>query len=120
LSKKCPLAHRSPHLTKTAAQPAPFLQFLAPNLQNQIACEICGLEATAAEIRGFGRRAGVCAVDLRRPAAAAEVVAATVTIFGAIDVLVNNAGATKRGDFLGLTDDDWIDGFALKLHGPSG
>ena len=90
---------------------------MAPNLQNQIACEICGLEATAAEIRGFGRRAGVCAVDLRRPAAAAEVVAATVTIFGAIDVLVNNAGATKRGDFLGLTDDDWIDGFALKLHG---
>ncbi len=75
------------------------------------------LEAVAAEIRGFGRRAGICAIDLRLPAAAAQVVAATVAAFGAIDILVNNAGATKRGDFLALTDEDWSDGFALKLHG---
>jgi NAD(P)-dependent dehydrogenase (short-subunit alcohol dehydrogenase family) len=27
---------------------------------------------------------------------------------------VNNAGATKRGDFLELTDEDFADGFALK------
>lgn len=75
------------------------------------------LDAVAAEIRGLGRRAAVCAVDLRLPAAAAEIVAATVSAFGTIDILVNNAGATKRGDFLQLTDDDWNDGFALKLHG---
>src|SRR6185437_3312876 len=30
-------------------------------------------------------------------------------------ILVNNAGATKRGDFLALTNDDWHDGFALKF-----
>jgi 3-oxoacyl-[acyl-carrier protein] reductase len=30
---------------------------------------------------------------------------------------VNNAGATKRGDFFELTDADWADGFALKFHG---
>jgi 3-oxoacyl-[acyl-carrier protein] reductase len=30
---------------------------------------------------------------------------------------VNNAGATKRGDFLALTEDDWQDGYALKFHG---
>jgi 3-oxoacyl-[acyl-carrier protein] reductase len=29
---------------------------------------------------------------------------------------VNNAGATKRGDFLELTDADWEDGFALKFY----
>ena len=28
--------------------------------------------------------------------------------------MVNNAGATKRGDFETLTDDDFMDGFALK------
>lgn len=55
--------------------------------------------------------------DLREPTAAAAVVAATTTRFGGIDLLVNCAGATKRGDFLALTDDDWADGFALKLFG---
>ena len=37
--------------------------------------------------------------------------------YGRIDIVVNNAGATKRGDFLELTDEDWADGFALKFFG---
>ena len=57
------------------------------------------------------------AVDLREPAAAAAVVEATLKKFGAIDLLVNNAGATKRGDFFELTDADWADGFSLKFFG---
>src|SRR5437764_14841891 len=59
----------------------------------------------------------VQAVDLRTPAAATAVVEQTMKRFGAIDVLVNNAGATKRGDFFELTDADWEDGFALKFFG---
>jgi len=55
--------------------------------------------------------------DLRAPDAAAAVVDATMKKFGAIDLLVNNAGATKRGDFFELTDADWDDGFALKFFG---
>jgi 3-oxoacyl-[acyl-carrier protein] reductase len=75
------------------------------------------LNAAAGEIQNLGGRAAVCAIDLRLPASAAQIVDATLSAFGAIDILVNNAGATKRGDFLQLTDDDWNDGFALKLHG---
>jgi 3-oxoacyl-[acyl-carrier protein] reductase len=59
----------------------------------------------------------VQAVDLRKPEAASGVVEATVKRFGRIDLLVNNAGATKRGDFFELTDADWDDGFALKFFG---
>ena len=59
----------------------------------------------------------VQAVDLRNREAAAAVVAAASARFGAIDLLVNNAGATKRGDFFELTDADWDDGFALKFFG---
>src|SRR5215467_9402076 len=59
----------------------------------------------------------VQAVDLRTKEAAPAVVEATMRKFGAIDVLVNNAGATKRGDFFELTDADWEDGFALKFFG---
>jgi 3-oxoacyl-[acyl-carrier protein] reductase len=59
----------------------------------------------------------VQAVDLRDAAAPAAVVAATVATFGGLDLLVNNAGATKRGDFLHLSDEDWADGYALKFFG---
>ena len=59
----------------------------------------------------------VQSVDLREPDSAARVVADTLKRFGQIDLLVNNAGATVRGDFLALTDEQWADGFALKLFG---
>lgn len=59
----------------------------------------------------------VHAADLRDPSAAAALIAATLARFGRIDVLVNNAGATVRGDFLALDDAQWADGFALKFFG---
>jgi 3-oxoacyl-[acyl-carrier protein] reductase len=64
-------------------------------------------------------RSGVSAhthtADLRKPDAPAGLAEAVARAYGRLDVLVNNAGATKRGDFLALTDEDWQDGFALKL-----
>jgi NAD(P)-dependent dehydrogenase (short-subunit alcohol dehydrogenase family) len=65
----------------------------------------------------IGTECLVQAVDLRSPEAAQAVVDATMKKFGAIDLLVNNAGATKRGDFFELTDADWADGFSLKFFG---
>ena len=59
----------------------------------------------------------VQAADLRAPQAPEAVVAATIERFGQLDLLVNNAGATVRGDFLSLTDASWEDGFALKFFG---
>lgn len=56
-------------------------------------------------------------VDLREPDSANQILAATIEKFGKLDLLVNNAGATKRGDFLQLTDEEWADGFALKFFG---
>jgi 3-oxoacyl-[acyl-carrier protein] reductase len=55
--------------------------------------------------------------DLRKTEAASEVITAAIERFKGIDVLVNNAGATQRGDFLKLSDADWDDGFALKFFG---
>src|SRR6266700_5536153 len=73
------------------------------------------LQEVATSIRGKGRRAAVCVLDLREPSAAGTLVAAVKREFGGLDILVNNAGATKRGDFLTLTDGDWEDGYALKF-----
>jgi 3-oxoacyl-[acyl-carrier protein] reductase len=55
--------------------------------------------------------------DLREPAAPADVIRNAIAKFNRIDVLVNNAGATQRGDFLTLPDEIWGDGFALKFFG---
>jgi NAD(P)-dependent dehydrogenase (short-subunit alcohol dehydrogenase family) len=57
------------------------------------------------------------AADLREPDAAEKAVAVAVSRFGRLDFLINNAGATKRGEFASLTDADFLDGFALKFHG---
>jgi NAD(P)-dependent dehydrogenase (short-subunit alcohol dehydrogenase family) len=56
----------------------------------------------------------VQAVDLREAGAAEAVVEAAVSHFGRLDLVVNNAGATKRGDFLTLPDVDWDDGFRFQ------
>jgi NAD(P)-dependent dehydrogenase (short-subunit alcohol dehydrogenase family) len=75
------------------------------------------LDAAAAEIRAAGGTAESIALDLRAPGAGRGIVEFAIARFGRIDIVVNNAGATKRGDFLDLTDDDFADGFALKYFG---
>ena len=59
----------------------------------------------------------VMAADLRVPEAAEAAIRSAVERFGKIDLLVNNAGDTKRGDFLELTEADWDLGFSLKFRG---
>ncbi|HUA52298.1 MAG TPA: SDR family oxidoreductase [Candidatus Sulfotelmatobacter sp.] len=73
------------------------------------------LQRVKNEIEGPGRRVLIQVGDLREPSACAILVAAAVEAFGRLDLLVNNAGATQRGDFLELTDDAWADGFRLKF-----
>jgi len=75
------------------------------------------LAKVAATIRSTGGKATTVAGDLRDPGVPAALVKAALDAFGAIDIVVNNAGATKRGDFFDLTDADWEDGFALKFYG---
>ena len=55
------------------------------------------------------------ACDLRVPENPARLAAFARERFGRIDIVVNNAGATKRGELEDLTDEDWADGFALKF-----
>jgi 3-oxoacyl-[acyl-carrier protein] reductase len=73
------------------------------------------LEETAAAIRAKGRKAAVCLLDLRQKDAPEKLVAAVKREFGALDILINNAGTTKRGDFFALSEADWEEGYALKF-----
>ena len=73
------------------------------------------LAEVAASVRQKGARAEAVPLDLCAAGAATTLLEAARSHFGGLDILINNAGATKRGDFFALGDADWQDGFALKL-----
>jgi 3-oxoacyl-[acyl-carrier protein] reductase len=73
-------------------------------------------EESLAETREMIEAAGGEALCVATPGGEAErVVEAALARFGAIDILINNAGTTKTGDFLTLTDEDWADGYGTKV-----
>jgi NAD(P)-dependent dehydrogenase (short-subunit alcohol dehydrogenase family) len=55
--------------------------------------------------------------DLSTLAGCEQVFKGVKERFGRCDILVNSAGATKAGNFVDLSDEDWIDGYALKFFG---
>ncbi len=61
-------------------------------------------EATAKE---FGPSARSIACDVTKKDDVKKLVAATKEAFGSVDVLVNNAGVTKDGMFVRMSEGDW-------------
>ena len=75
------------------------------------------LESAAAEVRSVGAEAIVFALDLREPQSASVIVQEILKRFSRIDALLNIAGAVPQIDLFEMTDAEWDDGMALKLHG---
>jgi 2-hydroxycyclohexanecarboxyl-CoA dehydrogenase len=63
-------------------------------------------EAVAAEIRDLGGRAHPVACDVGVRAQVEAAVAATVSVFGGLDILVNNAQSSVQAKLEDTTDDD--------------
>ena len=57
------------------------------------------------------------AVDLRTCDGCESAYDAVLESLGSIDFLINNAGATKGGNFADQSDEEMVDGFALKFYG---
>ncbi|HET6307295.1 MAG TPA: SDR family NAD(P)-dependent oxidoreductase, partial [Rhodopila sp.] len=75
------------------------------------------LEQTEEAVRGAGADVLVIDADLAQPDVAQMVVNRTLAAFGRIDALLNIAGAVPQVDLFEMTDAQWDDGLALKLHG---
>jgi 3-oxoacyl-[acyl-carrier protein] reductase len=75
------------------------------------------LEKTAAEVNAAGAESLVFALDLREAKAAEVLVKGTLARFGRVDALLNIAGAVPQINLFEMTDAQWDDGAALKLHG---
>jgi short-subunit dehydrogenase len=79
--------------------------------------EVLLKEATSAIQQRSAVQVGFHAVDLRTLEGCQQASHAFLERFGQADILVNSAGATKGGIFPEQSDEEMIDGFALKFHG---
>jgi 2-hydroxycyclohexanecarboxyl-CoA dehydrogenase len=74
-------------------------------------------EATAVRIRAAGGRAASLGLDVRDRAAVDEAVAMAVREFGRLDILLDCAGISHRGNFLDLDPATWDRIIAVNLTG---
>lgn len=72
-------------------------------------------EEVVAGVREHGVDAVALGADLTDAGAAAELVPRTLEALGRIDVLVNNAGLTRDGLVLRMSDQDWASVLAVDL-----
>ena len=73
---------------------------------------------TAAEIIALGRRAAIVECDVRSESSVRAAVAAVLTEFGRLDLLVNNAAVFTSAALESLTVEQWDEVFATNARGP--
>lgn len=75
------------------------------------------VQTAVKEIETLGRRSLVCPCDVTDSSTLERLLAAARAKFGAVQILVNCAGRTKRTPSLDLTDADWNDILETNLTG---
>ncbi|HYL58899.1 MAG TPA: SDR family oxidoreductase [Candidatus Acidoferrales bacterium] len=74
-------------------------------------------ETVALARRNESGRVETFQADLTRVDDVKRVVARCIDMFGRVDLLVNNAGSARPGEFLKITDDEWLEDWTLKFFG---
>ena len=75
------------------------------------------VDAAAAEVEALGRRTVRMPSDVGDRASLETVLRETVSALGAVDILVNCAGITKRTPSLEVTDEEWSSILGVNLTG---
>ena len=79
----------------------------------------CGaLEAAVARCAQGGGEAAGLTLDVTTPDAGERLVAAARERFGALDVLVNNAGTANRRSLEDVSDEEWMDAWQINVMAP--
>lgn len=74
-------------------------------------------ERLAPVVAAIGTAAEPVAADLSHPEGGQVIVDAAIKRFSRIDLVVHCASATRFGAILDLSDDEWVDGFSVKVFG---
>jgi len=75
------------------------------------------LAETASAVEAAGRRSLAVSVDVSDPASAQAMVDKAVDTFGGVHILVNNAGITRDGLLVRMSDEAWAQVLAVNLTG---
>jgi 3-oxoacyl-[acyl-carrier protein] reductase len=83
---------------------------------------ICDLQAewlaeTAGAIQALGRKALPLAVNVGNGESVTACIAEVIKVFGKVDIMVNNAGITKDGLLVRMSDEDWDAVLQVNLKG---
>jgi len=76
------------------------------------------LQAVEREIKNHQGMASAIPADLTEDAAVEKLIAETRRVFGAVDILINNAGWGKRAPVTKANINDWDQTFKLNLRAP--
>jgi NAD(P)-dependent dehydrogenase (short-subunit alcohol dehydrogenase family) len=92
---------------------------LAEQGASVVVCDIDGAEAQKVvdEIAAKGGKAVASGEDIGARAGARALIAKCVDTFGAIHIMVNNAGNARDKSFLKMTDEDFSDVLRVHVHG---
>ncbi len=92
---------------------------LAEDGANVAVCDLNAewCEDTVKAIEAMGRKAKAYGVNVAESAAVDACVKGVIADFGGVDVLVNNAGITKDGLLMRMSDDDWDAVINVNLKG---
>ena len=96
---------------------------IATRLANEGAdIALCDLQAdwlseTAEAVKAAGRKVVCYSVDVSDSEGVNEVVGAVVAEFGGVDVLINNAGITRDGLMMRMSEEDWDAVLNVNLKG---
>jgi len=92
---------------------------LARNGANLALCDLQAewLAETAASVEALGAKVACISVDVSNGEAVTKAVASVIETFGSIDVLINNAGITKDGLMMRMSEADWDAVLSVNLKG---
>jgi NAD(P)-dependent dehydrogenase (short-subunit alcohol dehydrogenase family) len=76
-----------------------------------------GAQETARQVRERGKKAEIERLDLGDPEEGGKSLQALIARLGRIDVLVNNAGANFKSDFLDTSFEEWRKVFSVDVDG---
>jgi 3-oxoacyl-[acyl-carrier protein] reductase len=75
------------------------------------------LNEVAAEVKAVGAEPWPCSLDLSEAGSPKQLIDGTLERFGKINAILNIAGAVPQIDLFQMSDEQWMKGTELKLHG---
>lgn len=82
-----------------------------------VIADLIDMSQAAAEVKNLGRKALTVKTDVTKKEQVENLFATTIENFKQVDILVNDAGISRQGSVLELSEDDWDIVLAVNLKG---